>query len=49
MILMYLQVGFKDFVQNFKDCQVDGDLLLLLTEQELESSIKMDCKIARKR
>ncbi|XP_048734278.1 NAD(+) hydrolase sarm1-like isoform X3 [Ostrea edulis] len=43
------QVGFKDFVQNFIDCQVDGDILLLLTEQELETSIKMDCKIARKR
>lgn len=43
------QVGFKDYVHNFMDCQVDGDILLLLTEQELESSIKIDCKIARKR
>lgn len=43
------QVGFKDYVHNFMSCQVDGDILLLLTEQELESSIKIDCKIARKR
>lgn len=43
------QVGFKDYVHNFMDCQVDGDILLLLTEQELECSIKIDCKIARKR
>ncbi|CAG2185660.1 Sterile alpha and TIR motif-containing protein tir-1,Sterile alpha and TIR motif-containing protein 1 [Mytilus edulis] len=43
------QVGFKDYVDAFVSCRVDGDILLLLTEDELQNSIGMTCKIARKR
>ncbi|XP_025090144.1 sterile alpha and TIR motif-containing protein 1-like isoform X2 [Pomacea canaliculata] len=43
------QVGFADFADSFRSCQVDGDLLLRLTEEELMESIEMGCAITRKR
>jgi hypothetical protein len=46
---LLLQVGFKDYVDTFLGCLVDGDILLRLTEDELQNSIGMTCKIARKR
>ena len=46
---LLLQVGFKDYVDTFLGCLVDGDILLMLTEDELQNSIGMMCKIARKR
>lgn len=44
-----MQVGFADFADSFRSCQVDGDLLLRLTEEELMESIEMGCAITRKR
>ncbi|KAL8580973.1 hypothetical protein ACOMHN_017539 [Nucella lapillus] len=43
------QVGFGDYREGFQACQVDGDLLLRLTETELVDSIDMGCAITRKR
>ncbi|XP_033747198.1 sterile alpha and TIR motif-containing protein 1-like isoform X1 [Pecten maximus] len=43
------QIGFKAYASKFQSCQVDGDLLLLLTEQELDESIGIKCRLARKR
>ncbi|XP_076434766.1 LOW QUALITY PROTEIN: NAD(+) hydrolase SARM1-like [Babylonia areolata] len=43
------QVGFGDYKEGFQACQVDGDLLLRLTEPELLDSIDMGCAITRKR
>ncbi|KAK7471647.1 hypothetical protein BaRGS_00035694, partial [Batillaria attramentaria] len=42
-------VGFGDYGEGFRSCQVDGDLLLRLTEDELMDSIEMSCAITRKR
>ena len=36
-------------MDGFRSCQVDGDLLLRLTENELSDSIEMGCAITRKR
>ena len=44
-----VQVGFGDYMEGFRSCQVDGDLLLRLTESELLDSIEMGCAITRKR
>ena len=44
-----VQVGFGDYRDGFRACQVDGDLLLRLTEPELLESIEMVCAITRKR
>ncbi|XP_046581452.1 LOW QUALITY PROTEIN: NAD(+) hydrolase SARM1-like [Haliotis rubra] len=43
------QVGFESYAGMFEKCSVDGDLLLQLNEDELLSSLGMNCKIARKR
>ncbi|XP_041349347.1 NAD(+) hydrolase SARM1-like [Gigantopelta aegis] len=43
------QVGFEDYSADFETCQVDGDLLLRLTDDELSDSLHMACKITRKR
>ncbi|GFO08649.1 sterile alpha and tir motif-containing protein 1 [Plakobranchus ocellatus] len=43
------QVGFGAYTERFEACQVDGDLLLRLTETELRDSIEMTCPITRKR
>ncbi|XP_059144255.1 NAD(+) hydrolase SARM1-like isoform X3 [Physella acuta] len=43
------QVGFSSYSDSFQRCQVDGDLLLRLTEEELMESINMTCAITRKR
>ena len=36
-------------MDGFRSCQVDGDLLLRLTENELSDSIEMGCAITRER
>ncbi|KAK3084426.1 hypothetical protein FSP39_013378 [Pinctada imbricata] len=43
------QVGFPEFVEKFETCQVDGDLLLQMTVEDLEDSIGMKCRVSRKR
>ncbi|GFR69173.1 sterile alpha and TIR motif-containing protein 1 [Elysia marginata] len=43
------QVGFGAYTEKFEACQVDGDLLLRLTDQELTDSIDMACSVTRKR
>ena len=43
------QIGFSDYTQTFSDYQVDGDLLLTLTNASLRDDLKMDNGITRKR
>lgn len=43
------QGGFSAYTEKFQSCQVDGDLLLRLTEEELRDSLDMTCAISRKR
>ncbi|KAK0047671.1 sterile alpha and TIR motif-containing protein 1-like isoform X1 [Biomphalaria pfeifferi] len=43
------QGGFSAYTDKFQMCQVDGDLLLRLTEEELSESLDMTCPITRKR
>ncbi|KAM8991417.1 NAD(+) hydrolase SARM1 isoform 1-T1 [Ara ararauna] len=43
------QIGFNSYCQRFLDHQVDGDILLRLTEQELQKDLEMDSSITRKR
>ncbi|XP_012940317.1 NAD(+) hydrolase sarm1 [Aplysia californica] len=43
------QVGFGGYTDNFLGSQVDGDLLLRITEEELRDSLNMICAITRKR
>ena len=44
-----LQTGFSDFADVFLDNQVDGDLLLQVTEEMLLEDIDMKNAIIRKR
>ena len=46
---IWTQVGFEDYSADFESCQVDGDLLLRLTDDELSDSLHVSCKITRKR
>ncbi|CAH6785834.1 NAD(+) hydrolase SARM1 [Phodopus roborovskii] len=43
------QIGFSQYCENFRDQQVDGDLLLRLTEEELQIDLGMKSSITRKR
>ncbi|KFW62506.1 Sterile alpha and TIR motif-containing protein 1 [Pygoscelis adeliae] len=43
------QIGFNKYCQSFLDHQVDGDILLRLTEEELQEDLGMDSSITRKR
>lgn len=43
------QIGFPEFVESFKACQVDGDLLLILTCEDLAEGLGMTSSIVRKR
>ncbi|XP_076453132.1 NAD(+) hydrolase SARM1-like [Babylonia areolata] len=43
------QVGFGGYVEGFRTCQVDGDLLLRLTDTELMENVTMGCALTRKR
>ncbi|KAJ7400728.1 Sterile alpha and TIR motif-containing protein 1 [Pitangus sulphuratus] len=43
------QIGFNKYCQRFLDHQVDGDILLRLTEKELQEDLGMDSSITRKR
>ncbi|PVD31747.1 hypothetical protein C0Q70_07165 [Pomacea canaliculata] len=43
------QIGFPDYVESFKNSQVDGDLLLILTAEDLSSGLGMISSIVRKR
>ena len=45
----FYQIGFEEYAVNFEQCKVDGDLLLMLTEEDLNSSLKMNCRITHKR
>jgi hypothetical protein len=48
MIILF-QIGFGTFSQAFAAHMVDGDLLLLLTEKELEDDLGMHSGLLRKR
>jgi hypothetical protein len=43
------KIGFARFSPKFAEHMVDGDLLLLLTEQELEDDLGMQSRLLRKR
>ncbi|XP_058139789.1 NAD(+) hydrolase SARM1 [Dasypus novemcinctus] len=43
------QIGFSQFCESFREQQVDGDLLLRLTEEELQTDLGMKSRITRKR
>ncbi|XP_008819800.1 sterile alpha and TIR motif-containing protein 1 [Nannospalax galili] len=43
------QIGFSQYCENFREQQVDGDLLLRLTEEELQTDLGMKSSITRKR
>lgn len=49
MPIILLQIGFGSFGQSFASHMVDGDLLLLLTEKELEEDLDMRSGLLRKR
>ncbi|XP_076792333.1 NAD(+) hydrolase SARM1 isoform X2 [Arvicanthis niloticus] len=42
------QIGFSQYCENFRDQQVDGDLLLRLTDEELQTDLGMKSSITRK-
>ncbi|XP_004635478.1 sterile alpha and TIR motif-containing protein 1 isoform X1 [Octodon degus] len=43
------QIGFSQYCESFREQQVDGDLLLRLTEEELQTDLGMKSCITRKR
>lgn len=43
------QIGFSQYCENFREQQVDGDLLLRLTDEELQTDLGMKSSITRKR
>uniref|UniRef100_A0A8C0X866 NAD(+) hydrolase SARM1 n=1 Tax=Castor canadensis TaxID=51338 RepID=A0A8C0X866_CASCN len=43
------QIGFSQYCERFREQQVDGDLLLRLTEEELQSDLGMKSGITRKK
>ncbi|XP_059186884.1 NAD(+) hydrolase SARM1 [Centropristis striata] len=43
------QVGFSAYCDRFQDLQVDGDLLLTITDQELSTDLGMTASLTRKR
>ncbi|XP_041379033.1 NAD(+) hydrolase sarm1-like [Gigantopelta aegis] len=43
------QVGFAEYCSQFEIAQVDGDLLLILTDEDLQDGLGMKCSIVRKR
>ncbi|KAM4701865.1 NAD(+) hydrolase SARM1 [Discoglossus pictus] len=44
-----MQIGFNKYTECFLDHQIDGDLLLRLTESELRDDLGMSSSITRKR
>ena len=48
-LTLYLQIGFGSHVEKFRNCQVDGDLLLRITDEDLVDSIKIESTLGRKR
>ena len=47
--LARLQIGFGIFSEKFASQMVDGDLLLLLTEKELDADLHIKSGLLRKR
>ncbi|XP_044531519.1 NAD(+) hydrolase SARM1 [Gracilinanus agilis] len=43
------QIGFSKYCERFWEQQIDGDLLLRLTEEELQNDLGMESAITRKR
>ncbi|XP_039742006.1 NAD(+) hydrolase SARM1 [Pteropus medius] len=43
------QIGFSQYCERFREQQVDGDLLLRLTEEELQTDLGMKSGITRKK
>lgn len=49
VIFWVSQVNFSEYIPQFKKCQVDGDLLLRMTDDDLIESIGMPLSLERKR
>ncbi|XP_045171328.2 NAD(+) hydrolase SARM1-like [Mercenaria mercenaria] len=49
VIFWVSQIGYCDYIPQFKKCDIDGDLLLRITEDDLIDSINMNLSLARKR
>ena len=49
LIYKLFQIGFGSHVEKFRHCQVDGDLLLRITDEDLVDSIKIESTLGRKR
>ena len=47
--MFFFQVGFADYCSHFENAQVDGDLLLILTDEDLQDGLGMKYSIVRKR
>ncbi|BFZ19099.1 hypothetical protein BsWGS_22138 [Bradybaena similaris] len=43
------QIGFEDYAARFGESRVDGDILLILTDDDLHSGLGMTSSIVRKR
>ena len=44
-----LQIGFEKYAEQFAKNMVDGDMLLLITEEELKKDIQIGSGLLRKR
>ena len=49
VIFYCLQCGFSEYDDQFKECLVDGDLLLTILEDNLSNDLNMSNGITRKR
>ncbi|XP_059147175.1 NAD(+) hydrolase sarm1-like isoform X2 [Physella acuta] len=43
------QIGFEDYAGKFRESRVDGDILLILTDDDLHQGLGMESSIVRKR
>ncbi|CAL1544602.1 unnamed protein product [Lymnaea stagnalis] len=43
------QIGFEDYAPKFRESRVDGDILLITTDDDLHHGLGMDSSIVRKR
>ncbi|XP_055862351.1 NAD(+) hydrolase sarm1-like isoform X2 [Biomphalaria glabrata] len=43
------QIGFEDYATKFRESHVDGDILLILTDDDLHHGLGMESSIVRKR
>ena len=44
-----IQIGFEDYAPKVRESRVDGDILLILTDDDLQNGLNMLSSIVRKR